>query len=45
MPKMACRACRMQMLDSLRYLIVWNPLMLICLHFVLHYIGFDRFSR
>ena len=33
------------MLDSLRYLIVWNPLMLICLHFVLHYIGFDRFSR
>lgn len=33
------------MLDSLRYLIVWNPLILICLHFVLHYVGFDRFSR
>lgn len=33
------------MLDSLRYLIVWNPLILIGLHFVLHYVGFDRFAK
>ncbi len=36
---------RMQMLDSLRYLIVWNPLILICLHFLLHYVGFDKFAK
>ncbi|CAL5224408.1 g7090 [Coccomyxa viridis] len=35
----------MQMLDSLRYLIVWNPLILICLHFLLHYVGFDKFAK
>ena len=33
------------MLDSLRYLIVWNPLILICLHFLLHYVGFDKFAK
>lgn len=33
------------MLDSLRYLIVWNPLIMIGLHFVLHYMGFDKFTK
>ena len=35
-------ACRIQMLDAVRYLIVWNPVILIALHFLLHELGLDK---
>ncbi len=34
--------CRIQMLDAVRYLIVWNPVILIALHFLLHELGLDK---
>ncbi|CAL8463670.1 g3204 [Coccomyxa elongata] len=34
-----------QMLDSIRYLIVWNPVLLLALHFFLHFFGIDKFSK
>ncbi|KAK9917064.1 hypothetical protein WJX75_000479 [Coccomyxa subellipsoidea] len=34
-----------QMLDSIRYLIVWNPVLLMALHFFLHFFGIDKFSK
>ena len=30
------------MLDAVRYLIVWNPVILIALHFLLHELGLDK---
>ncbi len=33
------------MLDSIRYLIVWNPVLLLALHFFLHYFGIDKFAK
>ena len=27
---------------QIRYLVVWNPLILMCLHFALHVVGLDR---
>ena len=33
------------MLDGVRYLVVWNPLILMGLHFALHFIGIDRFAE
>lgn len=33
---------RIQMLDAVRYLIVWNPVILIALHFLLHELGLDK---
>ena len=34
------------MLDGLRYLIVWNPVILLALHFCLHYVfAVDRFAE
>lgn len=33
------------MLDSIRYLIVWNPVLLLALHFFLHFFGIDKFSQ
>ena len=33
------------MLDSIRYLIVWNPVLLLALHFFLHFFGIDKFSK
>jgi len=30
------------MLDAVRYLVVWNPLILILLHYGLHYLGLER---
>jgi hypothetical protein len=33
------------MLDSIRYLIVWNPVLLMALHFFLHFFGIDKFSK
>ena len=34
------------MLDGLRYLIVWNPLILLALHLCLHYVlAVDRFAE
>jgi len=37
--------CRNQMLDAIRYLVVWNPLLIVALHFALHFFGMDRFSK
>ncbi|KAK9863288.1 hypothetical protein WJX84_003202 [Apatococcus fuscideae] len=31
-----------QMLDAVRYLIVWNPVILIALHFLLHELGLEK---
>ena len=30
------------MLDAVRYLIAWNPVILIALHFLLHELGLDK---
>lgn len=30
------------MLDAVRYLVVWNPLILILLHYGLHFFGLER---
>ena len=30
------------MLDAVRYLIVWNPVILIALHFLLHELGLEK---
>ena len=30
------------MLDAVRYLVVWNPLILMGLHFALHAMGMDK---
>jgi hypothetical protein len=34
--------CRIQMLDMVRYLVVWNPLILVALHYLLHFLGLDN---
>lgn len=30
------------MLDAVRYMVVWNPIVLLGLHFVLHVLGVDK---
>lgn len=35
---------RIQMLDMIRFLVVWNPLILTLLHFVFHWTGLERNS-
>lgn len=32
----------LQMLDMVRYLVVWNPMILLGLHFVLHFAHLDK---
>lgn len=34
--------CRIQMLDAVRYMVVWNPIVLLGLHFALHVLGVDK---
>ena len=34
--------CRVQMLDAVRYMVVWNPIVLLGLHFALHMLGVDK---
>jgi len=31
--------CRIQMLDAVRYMVVWNPIVLLGLHFALNVLG------
>lgn len=33
---------RIQMLDAVRYMVVWNPIVLLGLHFALHVLGVDK---
>jgi hypothetical protein len=33
------------MLDAVRYMVVWNPLILIGFHFVLHWMGVDKHAK
>lgn len=33
------------MLDGVRYLVVWNPVILMGMHFCLHFFGIDRFAE
>ena len=39
--RMLC-TCRIQMLDAVRYMVVWNPIVLLGLHFALHVLGVDK---
>ena len=34
--------CRIQMLDAVRYMVVWNPIVLLGLHFAIHVLGVDK---
>ena len=34
-----CVPCRIQMLDAVRYMVVWNPIVLLGLHFALNVLG------
>lgn len=34
--------CRIQMLDMIRYLVVWNPIILTVVHFAFHAAGIEH---
>ncbi len=36
---MCASMCRIQMLDAVRYMVVWNPIVLLGLHFALNVLG------
>ena len=36
---------RIQMLDGVRYLIAWNPIIIMGLQFALHIMGLDKLQR